>query len=58
MWLYTDDLSLGVTWINMFTQIAAVLCGATIALLVFTKLQNKRVNKFIEGIQTHETTVA
>jgi len=58
MWLYTDDLSLGVTWINMFTQIAAVLCGITIVLLVFTKRQYNKVKQFIEGLFKDEAIVA
>ena len=58
MWLYTDDLSLGVTWINMFTQIAAVLCGATVVLLVFTKMQNNKVKQFIKNMFAGESSVA
>ena len=58
MWLFTDDLSLGVTWINMFTQIAAILCGITIVLLVFTRRQNNKVKQFIEDLLNDEAIVA
>ena len=58
MWLYTDDLSLGVTWINMFTPIAAVLCAVTVALLVFTKMQNNKVKQFIKNMFSGEASVA
>jgi len=58
MWLYLDNLTLGVTWINAFTPIVAILFGAAIALVVLTKNQNKKAAQKDEDIQETEATVA
>jgi len=45
MWMYLDDLSLGVTWINAFTPIVGALCGIAVALFVITGRQRNKALK-------------
>jgi len=57
-WLFLDNLTLGVSWINAYTPIVGVLCGVTIVLLVFTKVQDNKAKHDGEETQEDETNVA
>jgi len=48
MWMYLDDLSLGVTWINAYTPIVGALCGIAVALFVITGRQRNKALKTMD----------
>jgi len=60
MWLYLDDLTLGMVWINAFTPIVGILCGLTVALVVVTKVRAKKAVEDDDegGVAEPELTVA
>ena len=58
LWLYIDDLNLGVTWINAFTPLVAALFGAAVALFVISKLYCRKIARVEEEGREEEATVA
>jgi len=57
-WLYLDNLTLGVSWINAYTPIVGILFAITVVLLVFTKLQKDKARHEREKEHEAEANIA